>query len=141
MDSMDFAALDTKKGAEAGFEVQLAHPHTAAPLPLWIMVLGKDASLYQSTARTQNNKRIERLARANRVTLTAQELADDTLDLLVTVTVAWRSENGATLDGEPFPKFSPAAVKAFYLRFPWVREQVDAAIHDRGNFLPGSAKG
>ena len=137
MEKLDLSALDTKKGAEAGFEVQLTHPKTGAELPIWITVLGVDSDTYRSTLMAQQRRRMEKLRRGKRMNVTPEELEDEALDLLVTITAAWRAD--VDLDGKPFPSFSTTAAKALYARFPWIREQVDAAMADRANFLPGSS--
>ena len=140
MEKLDLSALDTKKGAEAGFEVQLSHPQTGALLPIWITVLGADSDTYQATAKAQQRKRADKLMRGRRFQFaTPDEQEEDDLDLLSTVTTGWRAE--ADLDGKPWPAFSAAVARALYKRFPWIKEQLFTATADRANFLPRSASG
>lgn len=134
---MDLSQLDTTKGAAEGFEVQLRHPETDALLPLWVAVIGADSDEYQAAVNKAQRKRMERLKGHRRMTLTPEELQEESIDLLVGATRGWRAE--MKLDGQDFPAFSPAAAKQLYKRFRWMREQVDAAMGDRANFLPRSA--
>jgi hypothetical protein len=136
---LDLCDLDVRKGAEAGFELQLAHPQSGTPLPIFITVLGADSDLYQTALRTQQRRRMERLARGKRTPITPEEIEEDALALLAGITTAWRTAPGVTLDGQAFPAFSQNAAKQIYQRFPWIREQVDQAMGDRANFLPRSA--
>lgn len=135
--ALDLAALDTTKGAEQGFELQLRHPVSGAPLPLWITIVGTDSDVYQEALRAQQRKRMALLKRGRRHQLTPEDLEEDSLDLLAAASRSWRSE--MKLDGQDFPPFSPAAVKQLYKRFKWSREQVDQAMGDRADFLPRSA--
>jgi hypothetical protein len=139
MDKLDLDALDTKKGAEAGFEVQIMHPQTNAALPIWITVLGTDSDQYQTLMQKQQQRRADKMVRGRRLQLPASdEVEEDNLDLLAAVTKNWRTD--CDLDGKPFPEFSSAAARSLYKRFRWMREQVESAIGDRANFLPKSAK-
>jgi hypothetical protein len=136
INGFDVAALDTRKGAEDGFELQLISPGNGAPLPIWIKVLGQDSNSYQMAQRA-NLKRInDKLWRGRRPQLSGEEAADAELDVLVAATAGWRSD--ALLDGGPWPAFSSSAVKEFYKRFPAFKEQVKDATEDRANFLPKS---
>src|SRR5688500_10487077 len=101
---MDLSALDTKKGADEGFELQITHVHTGVPLPLWLTVCGMDSDIYQSTLRAQQRKRMDRLNRGKRLNLTPEDIDNDALELLAAVTRSWRGE--MKLDGGEFPSFS-----------------------------------
>jgi hypothetical protein len=136
-ETLDLSSLDVKAGAEAGFELQLTHPQSGDLLPIWITVLGADADTYQHAVRRSNTRGLEMLSRRKRVT--PEEHADQTLELLATITRGWRSGPKVTLKGQPFPAFSVAAAKQLYADFPWIREQVDQAMADRANFLPRRA--
>jgi hypothetical protein len=132
----DLAAFDTKKGAEAGFELQLVSPGDGAPLPIWITILGADSDAYEAAQMVNQRRLYGNLARGKRFNLTPEENKDQALDVLVAATKAWRTD--ATIDGKAWPAFSPIAVKEFYKRFPAFLEQVKQATEDRANFLPKS---
>lgn len=133
----DLSQLDTTKGAAEGFELQLRHPETDAPLPLWVTVIGADSDEYHAAVMKQQRKRMERLKGHRRMNLSPEELQEEAIELLVGATRSWRGE--MKLDGKDFPAYTPAAAKQLYKRFKWMREQVDAAMGDRANFLPRSA--
>ena len=132
---IDLSALDTKKGAEEGFKLDLRHPKTNEPLGIWIHVLGADSETYHEQMREFRRRRTELLKRNMRATFSPEEAEAEGLDLLASVTRAW-SEH-MMLDGEKLI-FSTGAARKLYERFAWIREQVDASIHERGNFLPGN---
>ena len=136
---MDLRTLDTKAGAEAGFDVPLRHPSTGKLLDgMTIRVHGADADIYRDSMIARQRARLERQAR-NPGVMPALDVIDNMHDearaLLVAITIGWQ---GIELDGAPVV-FSREACDRVYRDFSWVREQVDAAVHDRANFLPGSA--
>lgn len=144
----DLANLDTSKTAETGVAVTLRHPVTHVPLGARIFVAGVDSDTYRSQLRKQQNRRMEQ-ARRNRgqLSVSAEELENDALDLLVGCTKGWESdieEHGEkkTVAAIPFGAegllpCTPENVRKIYSHpgFAWLREQVDAEIGDRANFL------
>ena len=131
---MDLETLDTRKGADAGFELHLTHPRTGEALPMVINLLGADSRVYQDAQRTQNRRRLAEAQKVRRMTLTPEALEADALELLVAVTRGW---SGFTQGGKAVD-CTPQNVQRIYTEFPWIREQVDLAIGDRANFLPSS---
>lgn len=132
---MDLGAFDTRKGAEQGFRVQLRHPQTDAPLAGWIRVQGEDSAAWQDKMNELLNARIRRMGQKRKqLPLTAQEVENDNIELLVAVTQEWGclAVNGQDL------AFSPEAAAKFYRDFPAFRDQVLEEVKDRGNFLPRS---
>lgn len=133
---LDLSALDTKKGAEEGFRIELRHPKTNEPLVgWWIHVLGSDSDTYQNQLREFQRLRADVFKRNMRVTYTPEERENEGLELLAAATRGWSDK--LMLDGAPL-QFSQDAAKKLYARFPWIKEQVDAAVADRANFLPGN---
>lgn len=142
MEGLDLDTLDVHKGSEAGFELQLEHPATGAPLPIWITVQGPDSDAYTNATRELGRNNAERAARGKRVIMAEEEKEAWTVDFLALLTVTWRAGEGVTIGGQPFPAFSKSAAKTLYSdrRFPWIREQINRAIGNRANFLTGSAR-
>lgn len=132
---MDLATLDTRKGAELGFSVELLHPKTGAPTGARVTVRGADSDIYEEKFRELQRQRLGTLARQRSARLDPDQIEADSIVLLAAVTAGWDGieENGAAV------QFNEAAAQALYRRFPWIREQVDAAVHERGNFLPPGA--
>src|SRR4051812_44498472 len=95
---MDLKTLDTSAAAEQGFELELSHPTNAAPLGIFITVLGRDSDAYSSLQTAQTRKRLERMQKLNgRMTLSPDELERDAVELLAAVTKTWRVKDKTTL--------------------------------------------
>lgn len=134
---MDLKQLDTRAGAERGFDVHLKSPATGADLGIIITVRGADSAAYQDKASQQAQARLERNLRRGKLGASSpDEMRQEALELLAAMTTGW---HGLEEDGAAVP-FSEAAALRIYDHYPWLREQIDAAIHDRANFLPPSAK-
>lgn len=98
-----------------------------------IILLGADSEQFR---KAQNRNLNKRLAKRN-VKMTAEELEAETVDLLAGVTVGWEGFLGT--DEQPIPCNRQNAV-ALYTKYPFIREQADRFINERGNFLPTSEK-
>lgn len=129
----DLSALDTAKAANAGFNVDLYHPANNADLGIKIRVLGKDSDEFRRVSNAQNKRRMDRMQRGGfrNTTPSPEELEQNGIELLAACTLGW---TGVIVDGQPLA-FSRDNVKMLYGRFPWIKEQVDAAIGDRANFI------
>jgi hypothetical protein len=135
METFDLASLDTSAGAEAGFELQLLHPATRAPLPLYIRLLGMDGETYRRRQSDLERRRVEGMQRRAQQRIGMAEIENDTIELLAAVTAGWRGD--FVLDGTPLP-YTEHNAQQLYRRFAWIREQVDQAVGNRANFLPRS---
>lgn len=135
----DLAELNMASDAEQGYELRLVHPKTDEVLDLTITVLGSDSDAYQDTLRELQRKRAREATKGRRIKLllSPDEQYADATELLVAATTGWAN---MTVDGKPL-EFSPANARTVYTdrRWRWIREQVDAAINDRANFLPKAA--
>jgi len=145
---LDLTQLDTSKTAETGVAVALRHPVTHVPLGVRIQVAGVDSDTYRSHIRRQQNRRMEQAKRSRgQISISAEELENDALDLLVACTKGWESdieEHGEKKTVSAIPcgeqgllPCTPENVRKVYANpgFAWLREQVDAEIGDRSNFL------
>lgn len=136
MNKMDLATLDTQKGSDEGFALELTHPKTGEKIGAVINVLGVDSHQYQAKFRELQRKRLNQINKNPRRLLQTPEQTDaEALELLAAVTTGW---NGVVLDGKDLA-FSEDAARELYARFAWIREQVDQAVGDRANFLPQAA--
>ena len=132
--TVDLAAIDTVKGSNEGFDVQIYHPGTNEDLEISISVLGKDSNAFQKVSRAQNKKRMTKMQKGgfrNVATVPIEEIEQDGIDLLAACTTGW---TGIMIDGKEIA-FSKDNAVMIYERFPWVKEQVDTAIGDRANFI------
>lgn len=134
---VDLSSLDTSRGAEQGFTVALTSPGTGEPLDIEIDVMGADSDQYKDRSRDIQRRRQKAMEKARKLTFASpEEVEADVVELLVAVTTGWRNvEEG----GKAVP-FSGNAARELYRKYDWIREQVDAAINDRANFLPKAAK-
>jgi hypothetical protein len=131
---IDLANIDTVKGSNEGFDVQIYHPGTNEDLGITITVLGKDSDEFQSVTRAQSKKRMARLNKGGfraATIITPEEIEQDAISLLAACTKKW---SGVVVEGNAI-ECTTANATMLYERFPWIREQVDVAIGDRANFI------
>ena len=102
-----------------------------------ISLLCSDSSEYQTVYKQQitdnANKLVKRKGKKSGIT--GDSVDEDKLDLLVACTKAWI---GFENNGKPLP-FSKQNTRMLYTKLPFIRDQVDDFIHDRGNFLTGAS--
>lgn len=148
---LDLSQLDTSKSADAGVAVEILHPVTRVPLGVRILVFGTDSEIYRSHLRRRQNRTMERAKRGRGQAVTAEELENESTDLLVACTKGWEADvvegdgeekTVTTVAAIPFGAegllpCTPENVRRIYAHpgFRWLREQVDAEIGDRANFL------
>lgn len=134
--TVDLSTIDTVKGSNEGFDVQIYHPGTNEDLGITIRVLGKDSDEFQKVSRSQSKRRLAKMNKGgfrNAITATPEEIEQDGIDLLASCTKDW---TGVIIDTKDIP-FSKDNAVMIYERFPWIKEQVDIAIGDRANFIKG----
>lgn len=131
---LDLASL---KASTKPFRLELKHPVTKEPLGQFIDVLGSDSQAFQDyndeiydgalLRNAENSKRGVDTPPKGR----AEQRAEGVL-LLVAVTTGFDSieYNG------PLP-YTHANVVKLYTEMPWIKQQVDEAVFDRKNFIPG----
>lgn len=144
------AKLSTTKPAEAGAEISILHPTTDLPLGVLITVYGSDSKVCKDIQRKQTNHRLEVGAKQRnkkKPTTSAELMEAEGLDLLVGCTKSWRtlifdaegkptgSRPQIELNDDEWLDCTPENVRRVYEELPWMKEQVDADIADRGNFL------
>ena len=137
---MDLNQLDLTKGAAEGHKLTLKHPTTGDLFDqpgkeLWIEVIGADSQDYRDALMDIQRRRMARIKKTRDLTTTPEQIDAEALELLCVATRRWQ----LTLDGVALPCDDPTKT-AVYRRFAWIREQVDAAIEDRANFLRPSAE-
>ena len=123
----DIESLDTVTACEEGADLEIVHPRTGEPLGIIISVVGADSPTYRSELHKLANKRAKR----GRGVLNSESIEADNIELLVACTRGW---SGLDYKGAALA-FSPANARMVYKDFVWLREQVDAFIGDRANFL------
>ncbi len=108
--------------------------------PIMVPVLGRvtmelvssDSSEYTSVYKQQVTNTVQRVGKRgkNKHNVTGDSVAQDKLELLVACTKGWTGWQDGGVD---FP-YSKRNARALLERLPFVREQVDEFVHDRGNF-------
>ena len=124
---MDLKKLNITEKAEEGSWCELEHPVTGETLDIRIKLAGIDSKTYREAARKQINKRLKKGLRKISIEDTEQE----EIELLAACTLDWEN---VEYEGNVL-ECNPENVKFVYKEFPWIREQVDAFIADRGNYL------
>lgn len=127
----DLNNLDTKAKADTGAVLQVEHPVDRTRLGIEISLVGADSDVYQRQVNSMANKRAKRLRPGQFVPPTAEETTEAALELLAACTLGWK---GMLLNGQEIP-FSQENAVMIYRQFPWIKEQVDAFIGERANFL------
>jgi hypothetical protein len=118
--------------------VNVKHPLTEEPLTkddgkeMTITVYAPHSSAYKAIVHEQTNKRIQKAAKGKKVTFTAEELENTTLEMLAKTTKDWSIQ----LNGKS-PKFSVAEAMDLYNKLPWLKQQVLEAQEDYSAFLKG----
>lgn len=125
--TFDLASLDTAARAEEGAPLAITHPTTGEAIGITITVVGTDSDTYQKARRKLADKRIQQ----RKAKLSIEDIENENIEMLARCTKGW---DGVVVDGEAKPCTFSNAVE-LYKRFPWVREQVDAFMGERANFL------
>jgi hypothetical protein len=137
-DTNDLSNLDTTVACNEGAEIELKHPVTNEPLAMFIKVVGKHSTVFDKFVEDSANEDRRRAFKETRrgrqpePKLFSEDKANS-IELLVACTVGFRDiqYKGKVLE------FSPANATMLYGELKWVKEQVDAAISDLENFMPG----
>lgn len=152
---LDLDSLDTISACDKGAEIELQHPVTKDPIGIFITILGKDSTVFREHIKDRVDSRIRQEALAERrgkplPTPNSAQAELEATDLLTLCTVGWRQaskdENGNVVSKDTITHkkeelaFTTPNVKRLYQSLPWVRQQVDKAIGDMENFMPGSAR-
>lgn len=131
---MDLEDLSIRDTAEAGVELELNHPTTAEPLGWFLTLRGTDSDAFRDQMIANTRAARARLIAEKRAERTAKEIEADGIALMVACTVGWR---GITVNGGGALEYSSANAERLY-RETWIRQQADAFIGERANFLPRS---
>ena len=116
--------------------VSLKHPITDEPLTkddgkeMTITVYAPHSAQYKAAVHEQTNKRIQKAAKGKKVTFTAEDIENATLELLAKTTKEWSIQ----LNGKS-PKFSIDEAADLYAKLPWLKNQVVEAQEDYSAFL------
>ena len=128
--TVDLGSLDIIFAAEKGADMHVLHPVTGEELGIIITLIGTDSETHRKNLRRLTSSRLNRKGRKP---MSSEEAEEEALELLVGGTLGWKGAP-VVVDGVEV-SFDRAAAKMLYKRFPWIREQADMFMCDRGNFL------
>jgi hypothetical protein len=143
---LDFDSLDTAQACEKPYEFELVHPQSKAPLGVFVSVVGPESSAFKNKIRAQINSdrrkefEAQRNPRKAAGPATIEQDEAQSVDLIADLVKGWRtvldgkSEPVIYWKGESLP-FNADNAKRWLTHFPWVRDQVNEAAGDLGNFL------
>lgn len=122
--------------------VILYHPATNEDLknadksPMTVVIHGPYSHRYKKALRDQQQERMTAIGRgrAKAATLSPDELDAFSEALLIECIEDWK----ITLEGDKTLPFSAETATEVFKEFPWVREQLSAAMGDVGDFLEPS---
>jgi hypothetical protein len=156
LESVDLGSLDTVTASNEGVDIEIFDPtNTSKSLNMFIKMLGKDSDVFRNYIRENVNDKIKREAKLASKGMdiqppTAEQAEANALELLIICSKGWYRVTGYEDKAKTKPvvsdtwlfkgeelKFSVANVKRVYETLPWLRKQVDVAIGDLENFIPG----
>lgn len=127
---MDFKTLDVTAAANAGALLQITHPATGEDLEgTTITLLGQDSDTYRKEVKRRAEQSLNGKGRNKKIDLDeAQRKGAETLAKLTT---GWTGFE----EGKKEVECTFENAVRMYLEYPWLREQVEAFISDRANFI------
>lgn len=125
---MDLADLDLSKGADAGAEMTVVHPITGEPLDMKITVVGSESSRLREEMKRRAR---QELARRKPAKFDIDEAELRASELLAACTLSWVGvkEKGVELE------CTYENATRVYLKYGWLRKQIDEFASDRANFF------
>lgn len=135
--TFDLGALDTPKLCADGAELRLLHPATFEELPIFITLLGVDSPEYRAAKHKAQSDALRKAQKGGKA-IPLDDIEESGIAILAACTKAWRTEDEPTitLHGEALECNRGNAAK-LYREMPWIKEQVDKFVSDRGNFIKG----
>ena len=123
--------------ADDGAVLQITHPESEEIIEgMAITLLGQDSKVYRKIQLAKQQAALNRISKGKKaVDFDAEKLAEDSIDDLVKLTVAWE---GFTLDSKKLD-CTPENVRKVYNEWSWIKEQVSEFVADRANFFRTNA--
>lgn len=134
--SLDQFDLGTK--SNEGVDIELKNPVNGQGLGIFITVVGRYSEKYQAAVREVSNLSIKSAANKKEKLDIVSEANERGTQLLARSTLGWRTEADPTIffHGKDQAFSYDAAVELYKsTSLPWVKEQVDSAVHSNANFM------
>lgn len=136
---MDLFKLSAAQTGSKAVSMPVRHPATLLPMidettkePITISLVGKDSAEYTSAFRSISDDRLDNsVNQGTRPRLNTAQMEHEGIKLLAAVTKGWSHIRKGDAE-HPFSE--PNAVE-LYQSLPWLKEQVDAFVNNRANFL------
>lgn len=125
--NFDLANIDPTSLADEGVEMEITHPSTGEGIGMFILLCGSDSDRYRNAERKILNKRLSNPSAKQSV----ERLEESSLKLLIGCTLGFRN---LVLNGKSY-EYNQDNIRKLYINHRWIKEQVDAFIADRGNYL------
>ncbi len=137
MDDFDLENFDLAAMADGGAELVLKNPHDGGPLlvagaPVTISLIGADSEERRKAERALLDRNLKKRQGG---TFSADDIDDAAIEILTACTKGWTNMR---MGGETLA-FAPKNAKMVYGRFRWIREQVEAFVNERQNFMKASS--
>ena len=160
---MNLATLNTRTASKEGRWLELDHPADGGFIPIdednsdlgnmRILVMGRDSDEFQAIFREVTSKRLESATdsvRGGSGVRGMQKIMNKAIDamiddpseggalVLAKCTLGWEGSakpGCLALDEDEFLECTEENALRVYTDFAWIREQVDAFMNDRANFL------
>lgn len=113
---------------EDGIDVSILHPKTGESLGITIKVAGPDSDRQKKARRAVQTERLN-MSRNKRPTV--PELEADGLKVTVASIISW----DGVVDGGQSIDLTPENATTILTKYPFIREQLDAAVGDRAGFI------
>lgn len=118
----------SKLGFKDTTQVNITLPN-GEPTDISIEVAGQDSDEFRKAEVAKRNRRLKAAQKGKKIT--AEQLDEEGLDLLVNCTVSWQN----VFWGKDEMECTPENVRKLYTEHPFIREQIDEAIADRTLFM------
>lgn len=136
------SAVDTVSRSNEGVDMPILTPGSGMVVldpenvPMSLRLVGQDSEIYRRLTRAAIMERATKSSTTGISDTTVDEIQARSIDILVACTIGW---NMWDTDGNRVP-FSADGVRALYEGYPSIKDQADAFIVTRANFLPASPK-
>ena len=127
----DFASRDVAAKAEEGAELEVLDPVTGEAVGAYITLAGADSVVHRQAVANISKRRFNNQKGFRNKGFDPERMEAESIEILAACTLSWK---GVTLEGAALPCSRDNAIK-MYTRFPWLREQVEAFISDRSEYL------
>lgn len=127
----DFASRDVAAKAEEGAELEVLDPVTGEAVGAYITLAGADSVVHRKAVANISKRRFNNQKGFRNKGFDPERMEAESIEILAACTLSWK---GVTLEGAALPCSRDNAIK-MYTRFPWLREQVEAFISDRSEYL------